>query len=286
MFQKRVPAKFFRPLLVVTASAILFAITLPRQASAESVDQGAIAQEVRKEMQRLIQQEGVLDAAIERGITNYIRKQQALAQVQKARKKSDHARNLRPVSTERDHIKGNPDANITLVEYSDFECPFCKRFHPTVEKLIEENDGKVNWVYRHFPLQFHNPGAQKQAEASECAAEIGGNDAFWKYSDLVYARTRSNGNGFPITGLVPLAGEIGLDPATFKECLDSGRMAAQVKEDYQDGVKAGITGTPGVILLNHTTGDVLPMAGAVPMQQLQAAVDRLAAAGKTTGGGQ
>jgi protein-disulfide isomerase len=254
---------------------------IPQQASAdEGVEREAIAQEVRKEMQRLIQQEGLLDAAIERGITNYIQKQRAQAQAQKTRKKSDQARNLRPVSAERDHIQGNPDARITLVEYSDFECPFCKRFHPTVKKLIDANDGKVNWVYRHFPLQFHNPGAQKQAEASECAAKIGGNDAFWHYSDLLYGRTRSNGKGFPVSGLVPLATEIGLDTAAFKACLESGRMAARVKEDYQDGVKAGISGTPGVILLNRETGSVIPMAGAVPVRRLQAAVDQLATAEK------
>jgi len=251
---------------------------VPLQAAAASVGQDAVAQEVRKEMQRLIQDEGLLDAAIERGIENYIRKQRALAKQQKARSKSNNARNLRQVSASRDHIAGNPDATITLVEYSDFECPFCKRFHPTVKKLIENNGGKVNWVYRHFPLAFHNPGAQTQAEASECAAEIGGNDAFWRYSDLIYSRTRSNGNGFPVDGLVPLAKEIGLDTVAFKKCLDSGRMTARVAEDYEDGIKAGITGTPGVIVLNQKNGEVIPMAGAVPVQRLQQAVDRLIAA--------
>lgn len=260
-------------LLRQTLPALLLLAMAPWPAMAET-DSEAIAREVRQEMQRLIEQEGILDAAIERGIERFIRKQRALAE---ARKGKGHARNMRPVSPARDHINGNPDAPITLVEYSDFECPFCKRFHPTVKKVIENNDGRVNWVYRHFPLAFHNPGAQKQAEASECAAELGGNDAFWRYSDLIYSRTRSNGNGFPIDGLVPLAGEIGLDRDAFRSCLDSGRMTARVKADYEDGVKAGITGTPGVILLNHETGAVLPLAGAVPAQRLQAAIDRVAA---------
>ncbi len=267
-----------RRLGIVLTAAIL-AITVPLQVLA-GTDQDVVAKEVRKEMQRLIQEEGLLDAAIERGIENYIRKQRALAQEKKARAQSSNAKNLRQVSASRDHIAGNPDADITLVEYSDFECPFCKRFHPTVKKLIENNGDKVNWVYRHFPLAFHNPGAKTQAEASECAAEIGGNDAFWRYSDLIYSRTRSNGNGFPLDGLVPLAAEIGLDTDAFKACLDSGRMAARVSEDYDDGVKAGITGTPGVIIVNRKTGQVIPMAGAVPVQQLQAAVDRLAASDK------
>ncbi len=284
MFSNRVSMGIPRSFMALLASLAVLG-GMPQEVSAEGVDQGAVAQEVRKEMQRLIQGGG-LDAAIERGIENYIRKQRALARKQNARSKSNNARNLRPVSPSRDHIAGNPDATITLVEYSDFECPFCKRFHPTVKKLIENNGGKVNWVYRHFPLAFHNPGAQKQAEASECAAEIGGNDAFWRYSDLIYGRTRSNGNGFPVDGLVPLAGEIGLDTASFKKCLDSGRMATRVGEDYDDGVKAGISGTPGVILLNQETGEVIPMAGAVPVQQLQAAVDRLVASGNATDKGQ
>lgn len=270
----------------VLLAALMLLGVVPLQALAEVADKEAVAQEVRKEMQRLIQDEGLLDAAIERGIENYIRKQRALAREQKARSKSNNARNLRQVSASRDHIAGNPDATITLVEYSDFECPFCKRFHPTVKKLIENNGGKVNWVYRHFPLAFHNPGAKTQAEASECAAEIGGNDAFWRYSDLIYSRTRSNGNGFPLDGLVPLAKEIGLDTVAFKKCLDSGRMAARVAEDYEDGVKAGITGTPGVIIVNQKNGEVIPMAGAVPVQQLQIAVDRLIAADRATDKGQ
>jgi protein-disulfide isomerase len=111
--------------------------------------------------------------------------------------------------------------------------PFCKRFHATPKELVQAYAGKVNWVYRHFPLAFHNPGAQKQAEASECANELGGNDAFWKYSDAIYARTQSNGKGFPLTQLAPLATEIGLDGETFRQCLDSGKYTARVQEDLE-----------------------------------------------------
>src|SRR6266542_3274629 len=119
------------------------------------------------------------------------------------------------------------------------------------EEVIKTYKDKVNWVYRHFPLTFHNPGAQKQAEASECAHELGGNDAFWKYSDAIYERTQSNGKGFPLTQIVPLAKEIGLDEKKFAQCYDSGKYEPRVKEDLEEGGKIGITGTPANIHLHH-----------------------------------
>lgn len=246
------------------------------------MDSDVIAKEVKKELERLINEEGLLDKAIQRGINAYVKKQRTSARAQQASGQKEKAANLRPVSADRDHIFGNPEAVISLVEYSDFECPFCKRFHPTVEKLIEQNGGKVNWVYRHFPLAFHNPGATKEAEASECAAELGGDSAFWRYSNLIYQRTTSNGRGFPIDRLIPLATEIGLDRTIFSECLSSGRMAKRVAEDYQDGIKAGITGTPGTIIINHATGQVAVSAGAIPLSKLQTAVNRLLASDTST----
>lgn len=261
-------------LIITTLSTVLFSVVMADAARPE-VSRAMIAEEVQKEIRRLIDEEGILDRAIERGIESYIEKQRRTAAANKDRKRAQHARNLRPVSAVRDHIYGDPNAPISLVEYSDFECPFCKRFHPTAKQLIDQNSSTVNWVYRHFPLAFHNPGAQKQAEATECAAELGGNRAFWRYSDLIYQRTSSNGNGFPIDKLTPLAEEIGLDAKAFRDCLDSGKMSGRVKEDHEDGIKAGISGTPGMIFLNHDNGDVFATAGALPLSQLQAAVDRL-----------
>ena len=134
---------------------------------------------------------------------------------------------------------------------------------------------KVNWVYRHFPLAFHNPGAQKQAEASECANELGGNKAFWKYTDSIYERTKSNGDGFPVHKLTPLAKQIGLDESKFRTCLESGKYTARVKEDLIEGTQIGINGTPGNILLNNETGAVKLKPGAIPLATLKAEVERL-----------
>lgn len=210
------------------------------------------------------------NARVEKGIVAFIEKQRRAEQ----ERPSQLARNV-PQPGKDDHIYGKPNAPVTLIEYSDFECPFCKRFHATAKQLVDNSNGQVNWVYRHFPIESHNPGAQKQAEAAECAAAFGGNEAFWKYTDTIYERTRSGGKGFPIERLTPLAAELGLDREAFRQCLDSGRMAARVRRDYESGTKAGVNGTPGNILLNNRTGQVIAMPGARPYEQLKAAVDQL-----------
>ena len=92
---------------------------------------------------------------------------------------------MAPVTAE-DHIRGSLDADIIIVEYSDFECPFCARFHPTMGQIVNEYDGKVAWVYRQFPLEQIHAKARPLAEGSECVAELGGNDAFWAYTDYVF----------------------------------------------------------------------------------------------------
>jgi len=274
MLRDTISKAWIAPLFGIAMAMLATTTMTVARADSAGVDPKQIQKEVRAEMQRLIEEEGLLDQAIERGITSYIEKQRALARTKQQRSSASKAKNVRAVS-ENDHIYGNPGAAISLVEYSDFECPFCKRFHPTAKQLIDQSGGKINWVYRHFPLAFHNPGAQKQAEAAECAAKQGGNDAFWRYSDLIYQRTKSNGSGFPIDNLVPLAKEIGLDVAPFKQCLDSGEMVARVKADYENGVASGVTGTPGNILLHNGSGDALAKAGALPLARLQAAVEML-----------
>lgn len=96
--------------------------------------------------------------------------------------------------TEKDHIAGNPQADLIIIEYSDPECPFCKRFHETMVQAMDEygKQGKVAWVYRHFPLDAIHSKARHEAEAIECAGELGGNDKFWEYVNTLYKITPSN----------------------------------------------------------------------------------------------
>lgn len=176
-----------------------------------------------------------------------------------------------PEVTGKDHTRGNKNAQVVLIEYSDFECPFCKRFHPTMQQILAEYGSKVAWVYRHYPLDFH-ANAQKEAEASECAGELGGNAKFWEYTDKIFERTQSNGTGFALTALVPLASELGLDSPKFKQCLDSGKYTKHAKDEMAAGQAAGIRGTPGTfVLANGKAVDTIH--GALPLEQIKQRVD-------------
>ena len=145
---------------------------------------------------------------------------------------------------------GNPKAPIMIVEFSDTECPYCKTFHATMHQVIDTygKTGKVAWVYRHFPIDNIHSKARKEAEATECAAELGGNDGFWKYLDNLYKITPSN-NELDLSLLPKIAEDSGLDKEKFVTCLDSGKYADKVEKDYQDAVAAGGQGTPYPVII-------------------------------------
>jgi len=181
---------------------------------------------------------------------------------------------MREIS-ESDHILGNPNAQLVIVEYSDFECPFCKTFHNTMHEVIDKYgaDGEVAWVFRHFPLVQLHSKAPKEAEATECAAELGGNEAFWAYADKLFEVTPSN-NGLDLSLLPTLAAEIGLDSNAFQTCLDSGKYASKVQKDYDDARKAGGTGTPYSVIVART-GQQVPINGAQSFSVVSQAIDLL-----------
>ena len=180
------------------------------------------------------------------------------------------AANMKAVGKD-DHIFGDPKAKVKIVEFSDAECPFCKRFHPTLQKIVADYDGQVAWVYRHFPLDSIHSKARKEAEATECAAEVGGNDAFWKYLDRLLEVTPSN-NGLSLAMLPAIAEYAGLDRTKFEECLNSGRHADRVQSDYEDAVATGGQGTPFSIVI-APNGDRLPVEGAQPYSSVKQVID-------------
>ncbi len=172
-----------------------------------------------------------------------------------------------PEITEKDYRRGPKDAQVTLVEYSDYECPFCKRFHPTMTQVMDKYGDKVAWVYRHFPLAFH-ANAQKAAEAAECAGADAGQKAFWKFTDLYFERTNSNGTGFPLDQLADLAAEAGANKVKVQKCLDDGTFAQKVKDQMAGGQAAGVSGTPGTIVVTKDgPQEIIP--GALPYEQVE-----------------
>lgn len=167
-----------------------------------------------------------------------------------------------------DHIRGNAQATISIIEYSDLECPFCARVHPTIKQALADYGDKVNWVFRHYPLPFHT-NAQKAAEATECATELGGNDKFWAMIDMIYEKGADN------TQLGAYAKAIGLNQTEFQKCVDSGKFAAKTAEMMQSGSKAGVQGTPGNLIVNHKTKQVKVVSGAQPIANFKTAIDAL-----------
>ena len=248
---------------VTMAGLILFATAAHAQTAQQNATDAALVDRIKDAVVKELRESGALDRAVDAGIGRYVERQRVAAE--RERREADAgAKVMRPVSEARDHIRGNPAAPVTLVEYSDFECPFCKSFHPTVKKLVDESGGRVRWVYRHFPLdEIHPVKARKEAAASECAAELGGNDAFWKFADRFFELTPSN-NRTDIDAVLPrIANEIGLDKARFAACLASGRHDRRVAEDLQDATASGGRGTPWSIIVSKN-GKTYPLSGAQP----------------------
>ena len=155
--------------------------------------------------------------------------------------------------------RGPKDAPVTIVEFSDFECPYCGAAHDTVEQVMSAYAGKVRLVYRQFPLSFH-PHAEKAAEASLCAADQG---KFWEYHDVLF----KNQKKLDPTDLKAFAGEVGLDVQKFTQCLESGDKKKVVDADQQAGLAAGVGGTPAFFI------NGIFLNGAVPIDEFKKIID-------------
>lgn len=177
-----------------------------------------------------------------------------------------------PVSSE-DHYLGSRSAKVVIVEYSDIECPFCKVFHNTMNQIMRDYDGKVAWVYRHLPIPQLHTKAQKEAEATECVAELGGNVAFWQYLDKLFATTNSN-DSLDLTLLPTLAQSVGVDAAAFNNCLESGKYTEAVKDSATEGFASGARGTPfSIIMVDGKQAGTIN--GAEPLASVKAKIDAL-----------
>lgn len=167
------------------------------------------------------------------------------------------------ITWENTYILWNPDAEISWVEYSDLECPFCKKLHTswTIDEVLEAYDWKVNFIFKQFPLNFHQ-NAPKESEASLCAWELGWREKYYAYINAIFERTTWNWRWFALDKLTPLAVELWLPEKEFQSCLDSWKYASQVNSEISEWQGFGITWTPWNVLINNKTGkwDTLPWA--------------------------
>ena len=180
---------------------------------------------------------------------------------------------VNPVTNE-DHIKGNLNASVKVVEYSDFECPFCKRFHETMNQVMDEygEDGDVAWVYRQFPLDQLHAKAREEANISECVADVGGNDAFWQFTDRFFELTPSNDRTDLDTIIPQILGEIGVDQSAVETCVDSGKYATHIQDDTDNAVATGGRGTPWSVVIGPD-GTTYPLNGAQPYSAVKQIID-------------
>ncbi|HEY0964509.1 MAG TPA: thioredoxin domain-containing protein [Candidatus Paceibacterota bacterium] len=174
--------------------------------------------------------------------------------------------------TEADHIKGNLSAPVKIVEYSDFECPFCKRHHETLLSIVEEYGDQVAWVYRQFPLEQLHKKAMPVAMASECVAELGGNDAFWTFTDRYFEETLTNDRTDIETVIPMLVAEAGVNKAKFTECFESNRHEVAIQADMSDAVETGGRGTPWGIIIGPN-GKTYPVNGAQPASVIKQMIE-------------
>ena len=168
---------------------------------------------------------------------------------------------------------GRADAPVTIVEFSDYQCPFCQRFFATTLPALKAEyvaTGKVRYVFRDYPIDQLHPQARKAAEAAHCAGDQG---KFWEMHDVLF----QNSTALAGPQLVDHARAVGLDSAAFSECVSSGRHAARVDQGAKDAAAAGVQGTPGFVIGKTTTSGVIegtPVRGAQPFDTFRQIIDR------------
>ncbi|MEI7741724.1 MAG: thioredoxin domain-containing protein [bacterium] len=162
-----------------------------------------------------------------------------------------------------DHIRGNKNAKVVMIEYSDFECPFCGRHEPTMRKLAAEFGNQVAWVFRHFPLSFHAQ-AEPAANSSECASEQG---KFWEFHDKVYENQGSIGTAL----FEKTASDLRLNMTQFKACVAAKKYASRISNDQAEGSTSGVNGTPATFINGKLVSGALPYESIKQMIQAELA---------------
>ncbi|OIO52769.1 hypothetical protein COY93_02670 [Candidatus Uhrbacteria bacterium CG_4_10_14_0_8_um_filter_58_22] len=176
---------------------------------------------------------------------------------------SDEVGEIKPID-DTDHVVGPDNAEATVYIYTDFECPYCGRFHPSIKQLMDEYEGRIKVVFRHFPLSFH-ANARPAANAAECAAEQG---KFWEFADGLFEDQTILGTD----RYENLARSLKLNMSKFDDCVSSAKFDGKISDDLASGVTAGVQGTPGTIIVG-ADGQPTFVPGAIPYDQLKAMLE-------------
>jgi len=178
-----------------------------------------------------------------------------------------------------DYILGNPDADLIFINFSDFECAFCKIFHQTMHQIIDDygKNGQVAWIFRQFPIYGTN--SEKKSAAARCAGQLGGNSKFWEMSNKIFQTDFSKEENFITEQLSELARRIDLPEKDFLKCLDDKATLELIKQEYQNGIDTGILGTSGnsggtpYTIIVTKLGKTYPIEGAQPYNVLKSIID-------------
>ena len=176
-----------------------------------------------------------------------------------------------PAPNASDHIIGSLSAPIILVEYSDFQCPYCQMVYPTLKQLVDESNGQIAWVYREFPLTSIHPQAKPAALAAECITQQLGNDGFWKFADAIFADQTKMSPAY----YAQLAAQFGADPTKFASCVSSAKYQSVLDQGTQEAEQNGGTGTPFTVVVGN--GQQIPVIGAQPLANFESVINAVKA---------
>ena len=252
---------------IILVAAALIAPTMPASAD----DQFSIEQ--KQQLETVIHDYLISHPEVFREVMQRLQIQEQQAEQKRV---ADAAKAVKPITPE-DHIRGDAKAPVKIIEFSDLECPFCKGFHSSMKKVMDDYGkvGQVAWVYRHFPLDQLHPKARKEAQAAECAGEVGGPEKFWTYADKVFEVTPSN-NKLDLALLPKFAEQLGLDKVKFEACLQGddkgGKYAAHIQANEDDATASGGQGTPYSLVIS-AKGNITIINGAEPYDSVKAKIE-------------
>lgn len=189
---------------------------------------------------------------------------------QDQKSREEIAKNVEPLSND-DHVYGNREASVVIYSYSDIECPYCATFHETMSEVMRDYSENVAWVFRHFPLDAIHKNAREAAISSECVAAQTEDPVFFNYLDTLFA----NQAEITTTLIQKKAETLVGDVDKYRECKSGDESTAKVQRDQESGLKAGIKGTPGTIIYNSSTDNIIVVPGLVDKEALRDAIDSI-----------